>query len=164
MIIDQLSNVASDYYAGLLRSHGGSFKLGERLTKALTFLQKTDAQSLPSGRIDLDGNRVFALVQRYDSKPQSAGMWEAHRKYFDIQFVAQGQELMGYANLAQLQAGTYIEDKDFMPLQGEGSFLLMPAGMFIILGPQDAHMPQIAVNDQPSPVVKIVCKVAVEDE
>ena len=49
------------------------------------------------------------------------------------------------------------------PLQGEGSFVLMPAGMFVILGPQDAHMPQIAVSD-PSPVVKVVCKVAVADE
>jgi len=164
MIVDQLSNVSSDYYAGLLRSHGGSFKLAERLTKALSFLQETDVLALAAGtRIELDGNRVFVMVQHYDSKPKSAGVWEAHRKYFDIQYVAQGQELMGYANLSQLQAGTYAADKDFLPLQGEGSFVLMPPGTFIILGPQDAHMPQIAVND-PSPVVKIVCKVAVADD
>jgi YhcH/YjgK/YiaL family protein len=163
MIVDQLANVDSSFYAGLFRSHGGSFKLGERLTQALNFLQQTDLLALPSGRIDLDASRVFALVQRYDTKPKSAGLWEAHRRHFDIQYVAQGEELMGYANLAQLQAGTYIEDKDFLPLQGEGSFVLMLAGMFIILGPQDAHMPQIAVSD-PSPVVKVVCKVAVADD
>jgi YhcH/YjgK/YiaL family protein len=164
MIVDQLSNVSSDFYAGLLRSHGGSFKLAERLTQALSFLQETDLLALANKtRIELDGSRVFAMVQHYDSKPKAKGVWEAHRKYFDIQYVAQGQELMGYANLSQLQAGTYDESKDFMPLTGEGSFVVMPPGAFVIVGPQDAHMPQIAVDDQPSPVIKIVCKVAVND-
>ena len=45
-------------------------------------------------------------------------------------------------------------------LEGEGDFLAMVPGTFIILGPQDAHMPQIAAG-APGEVRKVVIKVAV---
>ena len=164
MIIDQLSNVSSDFYAGLLTKHGGSFQLADRLMTAFRFLQNFDPNSAQPGTTELDGKQVFAMVQHYDTKPRSKGFWEAHRKYIDVQYVAQGQELMGYVNLGHVQAGEYDASKDFLPAEGEGNFLLMPAGTFIILTPQDVHMPQVAVNDQPSPVKKVVVKVAVADQ
>lgn len=162
MIIDQLSNVDSAFYDGLLRRHGGSFKLAERLMLGLKFLKEGDVLSLLPSRIELDGNKVFAMIQHYDTKPKEQGVWEAHRKYIDIQYVAQGQELMGYANLEHLQAGDYDAEKDFVLLKGEGSYVLMKPGTFVILGPQDAHIPQVAV-DVPQPVKKVVVKVAVDD-
>ena len=162
MIIDQLSNVDSDYYAGLLKKHGGSFQLGDRLALGLKFLQEGNVLSLLPSRIELDGDKVFAMIQHYNTKPKEQGVWEAHRKYFDIQYVAEGQELMGYANLGHLRAGEYDAEKDFVLLKGEGSFVLMKEGTFVILGPQDAHIPQVAV-DVPQPVKKVVVKVAVDD-
>ena len=44
-----------------------------------------------------------------------------------------------------------------------GSGRQLPAGMFTIFTPEDAHMPGIAL-DQPQPVKKVVVKVAVADE
>jgi YhcH/YjgK/YiaL family protein len=162
MIVDHIDNVDSDFYAGLLTRHGGSFKLADRLMMAFNFLREGNVlERLPS-RIELDGDRVFAMIQHYDTKPKEQGVWEAHRKYIDVQYVAEGQELMGYANLRYLQAGEYDAEKDFLPLQGEGSYVLMKAGTFVVLTPQDAHIPQIAV-DLPQPVKKVVVKVAVDD-
>jgi YhcH/YjgK/YiaL family protein len=163
MIVDQLDNVDSEFYAGLLRKHGGSFKLAERLSAGLRFLQEGNVTQLAPSRIELDGDKVFAMIQHYETKPKEQGTWEAHRKYIDIQYVAEGQELMGYANLGHLQAGEYDSEKDYLLLKGEGSYVLMKPGTFVILTPQDAHIPQIAVN-QPQPVKKVVVKVAVEDE
>ena len=163
MIIDQLSNIPSDFYSGLLTQHGGNFKLADRLMTAFRFLQSHDPATAQPGTIELDGKQVFAMIQHYDSKPRAKGMWEAHRKYIDVQYVAKGEELMGYVNLNNTQAGEYDASKDFLPAEGDGSFLYMNAGMFIILTPQDVHMPQIAVNDQPQPIKKVVVKVAVED-
>lgn len=163
MIVDQLSSINAPVYRGLLNSHGGAFGLGERLRKGLAWLQATDVLALSPSRIELEGDKVFAMIQHYDTKPVAKGMWEAHRKYLDIQYVAEGQELMGYANLGQMTAGNYDADKDFMMLQGQGSFVKMVAGTFTILFPEDAHMPQIAVDDQPSPVKKVVIKIAIED-
>ncbi len=163
MIVDQLSSVDSDFYNGLLQKHGGSFKLAARLASGLQFLQDNDATKLQPGRIDLDGDRVFALVQHYNTKPKEQGVWEAHRKYIDIQYVAEGRELMGYANLEHLQAGEYDAEKDVVLLKGEGSYVLMKPGTFVILMPVDAHIPQVAV-DSPEPVKKVVIKVAIADE
>jgi YhcH/YjgK/YiaL family protein len=162
MIVDQLANVDSEFYAGLLRKHGGSFQLADRLMVGLKFLQEGNVLELLPSRIELDGERVFAMIQHYDTKPKAQGVWEAHRKYIDIQYMAEGQELMGYANLNHLQAGDYNDEKDFLLLKGEGSYVLMLPGTFVILGPQDAHIPQVAV-DLPQPVKKVVVKVAVDD-
>jgi len=161
MIVDQITNVNSAFYAGLL-AHNGSFKLADRLSMALKFLQEGNVESLLPTRIELDGNKVFAMIQHYDTKPKEQGVWEAHRKYIDVQYVAEGQELMGYANLGHLKAGDYNAEKDYLEAQGEGSYVLMKPGTFVILTPQDAHIPQVAV-DVPQPVKKVVIKVAVAD-
>ena len=146
MIIDQLKNAAM-YYG-----------IGPRLERALRFLNFMDLENAAPGRHEIAGEQVFAMVQEYDSKRREEGFWEAHRKYIDVQYVVSGVEKMGYASIDGLQAGEYDEEKDFVGFEGEGEFLVMSAGTFMILGPQDAHMPGMAV-DEPQPVKKVVVKV-----
>ncbi len=148
MVIDQLKN-ASLYY-----------NLGEGIAAALRYLQNTDATKVEPGRYALDGDKLYAMVQQYDTKPKAQGFWEAHRKYLDVQYVAQGTEHMGFAHFSQLRPQPYDAEKDFLKLEGEGEFLLMRAGTFMILGPDDAHMPGMAV-DQSQPVRKVVVKVRI---
>ena len=52
-------------------------------------------------------------------------------------------------------------DKDFQALSGEGVYLPMGSGDFMLLWPQDAHMPGMAA-ESPVPVKKVVVKIAVE--
>jgi YhcH/YjgK/YiaL family protein len=148
MIIDQLENAAL-YYG-----------LGERMATALRYLQQADPATLQPGRYEVDGTNVHAMVQHYDTKPREKGRWEAHRRYFDIQFLAEGTELMGFANIRQVTLGDYDEVKDFQALQADGEFVLMRPGTFVILAPHDAHMPGLAVAE-PRPARKIVMKVRV---
>ena len=109
-------------------------------------------------RYDIDGDKVYAMVQGYDSKPKAEGFWESHRKYLDVQYVAAGAEHMGYAPTRSLSPGDYQEENDFIKLEGDGEFFLLREGFFCILAPQDAHMPGMAI-DQPAPVKKVVIKV-----
>lgn len=162
MIIDQLRNVNLELYAGLM-TDAGNRGLRSRVQAAIRYLQTTDLANAAVGKVEIDGTQVYALIQAYETKPRAKGFWEAHRRYIDVQYVVQGEELMGFANLAQLTAGEYDAKSDFLPLQGEGNFLKLPAGMFTIFTPEDAHMPGIAL-DQPQPVKKVVVKVAVADE
>jgi YhcH/YjgK/YiaL family protein len=162
MIIDQLKNVQSGFYPNLLSAQGGNPGLAQRIQAAFDFLQNTDLDNAAVGKVEIDGDRVFALIQEYNTKPRAQGFWEAHRQYLDVQYVVKGLEHMGYANLEQLTASPYDAAKDFVPLEGAGSFVLLPAGMFTIFMPQDGHMPGIAVNE-PQPVKKVVVKVAVAD-
>ena len=162
MIIDRLSNVHAGFYPNLLSTQGKAPGLAARLQAAFDYLQQTDLENTAPGKVEIDGDRVFALVQEYQSKPSSQGFWESHRKYLDVQYVVSGVEQMGYANLSQLTLGEYDAEKDALIHQGSGSFVLLPAGMFAIMMPDDGHMPGIAVEN-PHPVKKVVVKVAVED-
>jgi len=147
MIFDALYN--ADLYYGL----------GERIEKALMFLQDTELENLQPGRIDIDGDNIFALVQKYDTKDITEGKWEAHRKYLDIQYMVHGSESFGFVNIDYLEpTEEYNDEKDIEFLKGEGDFLQLNDEEFAIVFPSDAHMPGIAVEEK-NEVFKIVIKV-----
>ncbi len=149
MIIDSLKN-ASLYYG-----------LGSRVTAGLKFLEKSNIAALATGKHEIDGSNVFAIVQRGETKPQESGKWEAHRRYIDIQYVAEGVEKMGYANLdAMTVEQPYNDQDDYLLCKGEGDFFAVRAGTFVVFAPQDVHMPSLALT-KPQPVVKVVVKVLV---
>ena len=135
--------------------------LGKRFEAAFRYLKETDFSKVPQERFELDGERLFALPQQYESKLRETGVWEAHRKYIDIQYIVSGVEQMGVAYAPAMRVTKeYDAEKDFMLLDGVGQFLNFAAGSFAIFMPHDAHMPGIAVT-QPSTVLKVVMKVAV---
>lgn len=146
MVIDGLQN-AAQYHI-----------LGARFAKGLRWLAENDVAAMAAERYDIDGDDVYVMVQEYDSKPKEDGFWEAHRQYADIQLVVAGAEHMGYAATPTLTASEYDESRDFLPLSGEGMFIEMQTGTFMVLWPQDAHMPGMAI-DEPAPVKKAVVKV-----
>jgi len=149
MIIDNIKN-AEQY-----------FSYGERFKKALQFLQVTDISLLENGTIELDGKNLFAIVSEYDTKSFEEGQWESHLKYHDVQYVANGEEKIGYVFKNKMKQSTeYNEDNDFMLWEGEGDFLTAKEGDFLILGPDDVHMPSIRI-DGPSKVKKVVIKVLI---
>ena len=138
-----------------------------RLRKALDFLQKTDLLALDAGRAEIDGNEVFALVQSYDTRPiPEPPRFEAHRKYMDVQYLAAGNEVMGWASLDQLDVTVeYIPDKDIMlghVPAGAYCFVPFGAGQAILLYPTDAHAPMHTAGE-PEPVRKIVVKVLLDE-
>ena len=134
--------------------------LGPRFQRAIEYIQQTDLAQLPTGRIELDGKNLYVLIQEYSSKPPGNGKWEAHRNYIDLQYIVQGSERMGYAMLKRLQPGAYDPAKDFQALSGEGDFVTLQAGDFMLLWPDDGHMPGMAVAES-APVKKAVVKIAV---
>lgn len=148
MIFDTLDNHAR--YSGLRHN----------LPTALKFLLENDLTSLPVGRMDIDGDNLYVLVQEYVTKPVERGVWEAHQKYIDVQHMVSGTERMGVANLRTMQLGEYIPERDFQPMRGTGNFLDVFAGAFVIFFPDDAHMPGLQAN-QPEAIRKVVLKVKV---
>ena len=104
MIIDRLENVTSGFYPALLSADDKS-GLAQRLAAGFQFLLEVDAAYAQPGRIEIDGDQVFALVQAYTSKPIDQGRSEAHRNYIDIHYVAEGEENMGYANIGDVTMG-----------------------------------------------------------
>jgi YhcH/YjgK/YiaL family protein len=110
--------------------------------------------------MDIDGDNLYALVQEYVTKPVEQGVWEAHRRYIDVQYMVSGTERMGVANLRVMRLGEYSAEKDFQPMIGTGNFLDVFAGAFVIFFPEDAHMPGLQAS-QPEFIRKVVLKVKI---
>jgi biofilm protein TabA len=98
---------------------------------------------LPEGKHVIDGERIFALVQRYHPKPAGEATWEAHRRYIDVQYIVEGAERIGYAALGDgLKVTTpYDAEKDAAMFDARGDLFEVPAGAFAIFMPQDVHAP-----------------------
>ncbi len=149
MVIDNLKN-AKFYYT-----------LGKHIKKGLKYLQTTDFSKIENGKYEIDGENIFAVVNTYDTKPQDACQWEAHKKYIDIQYVAEGSEKIGYVNIKGLKIiSDYNADNDIMFLKGSGNILTFESGMFILFTPTDAHMPGLKAGEAQI-VKKVVVKVKI---
>jgi len=137
---------------------------GSRLSRAFEYLASIDPFAVPDGRIDVDGDNVFALHQQYDTRPIEQCRFEAHRKYIDIQFVFEGIEGMGWADLDRLAVVDPHDDaKDiaFYAWPEPCSIVTVRAGEFTVFRSTDAHAPGIRVAGA-GHVRKIVMKVLAE--
>lgn len=137
--------------------------LSAGIAKAFAYLRTVDGTQ-PLGRHDIDGDNVFALVQTYATKPVESALFEAHRKYIDVQFIFSGRETILWAPLAMMKEETMaydaVKDAALWKLVQDVTPLHMGAGHFAILFPQDAHAPCIEW-EKTEQVFKVVVKVAV---
>ena len=93
MVLDMLA--LADKYAGL---HAG---FGE----AFAFLSKTNLSMLTQGRTDIDGDRIFVLIDHRDGRGRNGARLEAHRRYIDIQYTFDGMEEIGWTPAVSLRDG-----------------------------------------------------------
>lgn len=134
----------------------------EKFRIAFEFLKTEDLSSLEPGEILLaDGVKVS--VQFYDTQDASQLKWESHERYFDIQYVIDGEEIVQTASRSGFEISEkYNPERDITfykdgPL---GSSVLLHGGDYVILAPEDVHKPRCKTVKN-SPVKKIVIKVPV---
>lgn len=134
------------------------------LTKTIAFLRKQDIHDLVDGRVEIDGDRVYAIIQQYETIKTDAPKFEFHRKYIDVQFIVSGEETIGWAPVESMTiTEAYNADKDICfgkVASGKWTPVRLHAGQLAVLWPEDSHAPKLACG-APSPVMKIVVKIAV---
>lgn len=150
MILDSLSR------ASLYRS------LSPGIAAGLDWLASFDPAT-ENGRYAIDGDRLYAVVQRYDTRPATEKRFETHRRYIDIQYVVSGQERILHAPLEALEVSEpHDPDRDvafYHDPSASSSFLLLP-GDFTLLFPGDGHKPGCMAGGRDA-VTKVVLKVEV---
>lgn len=148
MIFDDLKNA--------LRYHA----LHPGFRRGFEFLSRSGLAQLEGGRHELEGDRLFALVNRDPGRGHEGARLEAHRKYIDIQFLVDGCEEIGWRSTPECQQITeaYDDARDLM-FFGDvpQSWINLPVGKFMIFYPEDAHVSLAARGDN----LKVVIKVAV---
>jgi len=151
MIVDVLSNLNN--YSNLSR----------HLKAVSKCFSTIEPSTLTNGKHDIGSSGVYALVNEYFTRPASECCIECHKKYFDIQIVAAGQERIGYSPRSLCTtAGEYDPEKDFQKLDGPLDWITLRPGLFALFFPHDGHMPGVRCSEAAELVRKIVVKVPAE--
>jgi len=126
--------------------------------EALAFAREITGEE-PLGRIDLEGDDLFALIQQRSTSPRHERKdAETHREYVDLQYCFGGGEIIDYyvsdglaPTIEYDEEGDYQlferPETDYLPLR-------MIPGSFAIFFPNDAHVP--AINDGKNEVCHMV--------
>ena len=136
------------------------------IQQALRYLRAQDFTKMPDGTYTVDGTDIKASVQRYMTKPAAECRPESHQKFVDIQFIAEGEDCMGWCPLSPslTVSEPYDAQKDvgfFEKLVPDSDVVLSP-GAFAVLYPEDVHRPKGAVDGKPVHVTKVVVKIPVD--
>lgn len=138
--------------------------ISANLDTAIDYIMQNPLDSLEVGPHTIDGENVILHVQTYTTRDPATALYEAHRKYIDIQFNIEGEELCFYTPLAGLsEIDSFDETKDIGFYDSEdvlGVPLSLFPGMFTILFPHDAHKPS-CTNQAAAQIRKVVVKVRV---
>lgn len=132
MIYDTLKHIAA--YRGM----------GANMDRAIDLLQNTDFSKLEAGRYEVDGANLFYMIQEPELRLEADAQFEAHRRYADIQLALTDGEIINCLPTEDVSKWLpFDEDKDigFSDVQEKGIAMPLNAGQFMILFPQDAHMP-----------------------
>lgn len=133
--------------------------LGEIFAWAVRQMERACLENLPVGKTDLIPGKAWFSIDEPMTKPFDETLFEAHRKFVDIQMTLAGDELIGCAPLNRMTpAGVYDEKQDIQFFKGEGLMLNCTAGMFAVFFPEDTHLPCIAM-EAPCRIRKIVVKI-----
>jgi YhcH/YjgK/YiaL family protein len=147
MILDKLERI--DYYRS-----GNPY-----INIAFDFLKTSNLMALENGKHIIDAENVFALVMEYDTHPLLEGKWEAHRKYYDIQYILEGNEIIAISDISNMKVTElYNEEGDYELFDGPGSFHILRPNDFIVLKPHEVHQPGISIDNSTQRIKKIVVK------
>ena len=119
------------------------------------------AKNFKAGNIEKDGVRF--LCQTYQTAPQCENKFEAHRKFIDIQFLAEGEEKIYFGASGEFEVSEpYDAGKDAEFFRGTPrECCVLRAGEFAVFFPEDAHQPGCMASDKPRQVQKVVVKIPV---
>ncbi|MCZ6680923.1 MAG: YhcH/YjgK/YiaL family protein [Candidatus Poribacteria bacterium] len=149
MILDRLEN-ASRYFS----LHPG-FEMG------FDFLKQHDLAQLKVGQNEIAGERLYAMAVRAQGKGKNAAIFEAHRKYIDIQFTVSGSDDIGWESRDACEPDNqgYNAESDVQLYSNSPAlWVTVPQGYFAIFFPEDVHAPM----GTDEAVDKVVVKVAVD--
>ena len=142
-------------------------KYNPPLSEVLEYLRVTDFSKIQDGDYPIGDKGIIAKVQRYRTRLIDECKPETHNKFVDVQFIAEGEEALGWCPLSpELEIlEEYNDEKDvtFYKKLVPESCVILSSRSFAILYPVDVHRPCGSVDDdEPSDVTKVVVKVPIE--
>lgn len=154
MIIGKIQNIQA--YAGV----------HEKLLRAADFIGRAVLEGLAPGRYEIEGDALYASIQEYETHPDGELIFEGHKKYIDLQFIAKGRERIEAIDISKATETKGYDEKieaAFFKANEAAHKFFLSEGDFAIFLPQDLHCPgRRADGVTPEAVKKIIVKLAVK--
>lgn len=145
----------------LIKGKKNKNEIEERVNLAIDYIRRLNLDELVAGQKYEVNEDFYYSLQEYETKPWEECILESHRKYIDIQWIAEGTEELQTCDVSCLALkNEYNEEKDIMFWKPQLNMtrVVLRDNTYIVLYPKDAHMGCIAVG-KPEKVKKIVGKV-----
>ncbi len=131
--------------------------------KSFEFMKNNDLEKMAPGKYPIDGENAFASITEIVDKPFEKTAWESHKKYIDLQYIISGSEKIGVAPSAIATViNPYNAEKDVANYKiDDAVFDVASPKVFYLFFPENAHRPNIKVNEEK--VKKLVIKIRVAE-
>ncbi len=146
MILDSLKNCNN--YA----------QVHPRFQQAFDFLQSTDLNQLPLGKIELDGTNLVVNIVLAKGKTRDEAKMETHNQFIDIQVPLETTETMGWisGNMLKNPLDAYNSEKDITFFTDKATnFIEVLPMQFAVFFPEDGHQPGIFTGEYKKIIVKV---------
>ena len=138
MIFDRIENAAM--YMGM----------SSELDSAIKHIPLFINEYQPKGRIDADGENLYANCTQYVTSGECTNLFESHRLYMDIHVAVSGEELVQYAAAFDARVEKEYDEKVEAALycaESNSAVHLRP-GYFAVFFPGELHRTGIAVKSE----------------
>lgn len=128
--------------------------------KAVDFILSLSSD-IALGRYELDDGE-YVNIESYSTKVIENAKFEAHRKYIDIQLLLSGKEKIYIKNINNLSQPLEFDSKKdigfYNDLVSGADYVTLDGSNFALIYPYEAHAPQVAMDNVPENVKKVVVK------
>lgn len=126
--------------------------------KLFDYLRTHQLDTMQAGRYEIDGDRLFLMLNINELKAREDAPLEVHDRYYDLQIALRIDETFGLSDRSDCRLPRGVMDPEadilFFDDQPERYVTLHP-GEAILLAPETAHAPLIGEGEQFKAVFKI---------
>jgi YhcH/YjgK/YiaL family protein len=128
----------------------------QTLCRAFTIFENIDtwimhnADKQQEEQYALQGDDAYVMIQRYETGDGANSKFESHRRYIDVHYIAEGEEVNGWERLDNLSPSTaYDADNDFQLFHVPSTYckIRLQQGDMAIFFPEDGHMPRLYAQE-----------------
>ncbi|ELZ4699878.1 YhcH/YjgK/YiaL family protein, partial [Enterococcus faecalis] len=120
-------------------------------SKVCDFLENTDLKNLEDGRIDIDGDNVFANCMTYVADGIQGEQFETHKKYLDIHLVILNTEAMAVSSLSNSKLKVEFDAQKDIGFYDSNEYqtVILTESNLLVTFEEDLHQPKVRINDHP---------------
>lgn len=139
-----------------IKDCGRYYSVHPLFEKAFNFF-KENYSTIEDGKYEIEGTSLYVMFSTGELRSIDKCRMETHDRYIDIQVVIKGEETYGIterANLTDSQGYNDVKDVEFYSVEVKNKVTLTD-GDFLILFPEDGHMPLIGEGAIKKAVIKV---------